>query len=66
MSIEKLVLSVSEAAFVLGCSEHKIYRLIHSNVLGAYKDVGGRPWHIPDYCVKDYISSCMKSKAFER
>lgn len=66
MAIEKAVLSVSEAAFVLGCSEQKIYRLIRANALGAYKDVGGRPWHIPDYCVRDYIDSCMKIRTFAK
>ena len=57
MKIEKNILTVSEAACVLSCSTHVIYRLIHTNALGAYKDATGRPWRIPEACINDYIAS---------
>lgn len=66
MDIRKNILSVPEASFVLGCSEQKIYRLIHAKALKAYKDVGGRPWHIPSCSIKEYITSCMNSSAFTK
>lgn len=57
MKIEKNILTVSEAACILSCSTHVIYRLIRANALRAYKDSEGHPWRIPESCIKDYISS---------
>ena len=61
MKIDKTILTTAEAASVLSCSTQAIYHLIHTRALRAYKDVGGRPWRIPDYCIKDYIASRMSS-----
>ena len=62
MLIDKLTLSVSEAASILNCSSQTIYRLIHNKSLNAYKDLGGRPWHIPDYSIRNYIFSRMNAR----
>lgn len=62
MIIEKNILTVSEAACVLSCSTQCVYRLIHSNALRAYKDAAGRPWRIPESCIKDYVASRMNSQ----
>ena len=62
MFIEEKIYTVSEAASILRCSSQKIYHLIHNKSLGAYKDVGGRPWHIPNYCIESYVYSCMSDK----
>lgn len=59
MKLEKNILTVSEAACVLSCSTHIIYRLIHTHALGAYKDAGGHPWRIPDVSIKNYVATRM-------
>ncbi|SHK98462.1 DNA binding domain-containing protein, excisionase family [Selenomonas ruminantium] len=61
MKVEKNILTVAEAACILSCSPHVIYRLIHSNALGAFKDAEGRPWRIPESCIKDYVASRMSN-----
>ena len=61
MKIEKNILTVSEAACVLSCNTHVIYHLIHTNALGAYKDAKGRPWRIPESCIKDYVATRMSN-----
>ena len=66
MNIEKNILTVSEAACVLSCSTHNVYRLIHSKALRAYKDAAGRPWRIPESCIKDYVASRMNNTDFTR
>ena len=66
MKIEKTILTVSETAFILNCSDHVIYRLIHANALGAYKDIGGRRWRIPECSVTDYVASRMRDSASMR
>lgn len=63
MKLEKDILTVSEAACVLSCSTQCVYRLIHSNALRAYKDAAGRPWRIPESCIKDYVASRMNPPA---
>ena len=63
MKVEKTTLTVSEAAFVLNCSDQIIYRLIHANALGAYKDIGGRRWLIPEDSVTGYVESRMRDSA---
>ena len=63
MKVEKNILTVSEAACILSCSTHVIYRLIHTNALRAYKDAEGRPWRIPESCIKDYVASRMSNAA---
>lgn len=63
MIIEKNILTVSEAACVLSCSTQCVYRLIHTHALRAYKDAAGRPWRIPESCIKDYVASRMTPTA---
>ena len=53
MQIEKLVLHVSDAASLIGVSSHKIYEMIQSKELLAYK--AGKAWKIPTDAVEDYI-----------
>ena len=48
MLINKTVLHVAEVACLLGCSSYKIYHLIYSGQLGAYKMPGHRVWNIPE------------------
>ena len=62
MFIEEKIYTVSEAASILRCSSQKIYHLIHIKALNAYKDIGGRPWHIPNYCIENYVSSRINDK----
>lgn len=57
MLIEKYILSVAETAALMGYSSGKIYRLIHTEALVAYKDDGGRIWHIPVTSITSYVSS---------
>lgn len=40
-----------------GVSVHIIYRLIHERQLFAYKDEGGKAWHIPEDAIRDYVVS---------
>lgn len=56
MEINKFVLSVQEAQYVLGASSRTIYRLIHQNILYAYKDHGGRIWKIPEQSIINYFN----------
>jgi len=39
MFIEEKIYTVSEAASILRCSSQKIYRLIHTKALNAYKKI---------------------------
>lgn len=66
MKVEKTILTVSETAFMLNCSDQIIYRLIHAKALRAYKDFGGRRWLIPEYSVTDYVESRMRDSASMR
>ena len=63
MIIEKNILTVSETACVLSCSTQCVYRLIRTNALRAYKDAAGRPWRIPESCIRDYVASRMNPPA---
>ncbi len=47
MILNKTVLNVSEAAFVLNTSSYCIYNLIHTGKLRAYKDANQYGWRIP-------------------
>lgn len=66
MLIEKYILTVSETAALMGYSAGKIYQLIHADALSAYKDDGGRIWHIPFTSIIDYTSSCLHRKPSEK
>ena len=55
MQLEKLVLHVSDAASLLGVSSQKIYQMIHTRELAAYK--AGKAWKISATAIEDYIRS---------
>ena len=57
MLVNKAVLYPAEAAAARGVSVHIIYRLIHEKRLFAYKDEGGKAWHIPEDAIRDYVAS---------
>ena len=61
MLINKTILYVSEATSVLGCSTYRIYFLIHTGILPAYKDEGGKTWHIPEQSIKDYVATHLNA-----
>lgn len=66
MKIEKSILTVPEVAHILNCSDQIIYRFIHAGALGAYKDVGGRRWLIPEDSVTGYVEFRMRDSASMR
>jgi len=66
MTINKEVVSVSEAAALLGISSQTVYDLIHTGELVAYKDAGRHPWHIPSSAIEDYIQRRMNPNARHR
>lgn len=53
--VNKLVVSVSDAACLLSVSDQKIYKLIFSEQLVAYKD--GKAWKIQMSSIENYINS---------
>ena len=57
MALEKYVLTVAETAALMGYGTGKIYQLIHEDVLKAYKDEGGRIWHVPATSIADYVNA---------
>ena len=63
MLIEKFVFTVAEAAALIGYSSGTVYRLIHRNAIMAYKDEGGRVWHIPSDSIVDYVAARMHKNA---
>ena len=66
MLVEKYILTVAETASLMGYSSGKIYRLIHADALLAYKDDGGRIWHIPVTSITSYVSSRIHKNKSER
>ena len=66
MSIEKYILTVSETAALMGYSSGKVYQLIHADALKAYKDDGGRIWHVPFTSIIDYTNSRLHRKPSEK
>lgn len=55
MKIEKRVLHVSGAASLLCVSSQKIYQMIASGELFAYK--AGKAWKIPEESIENYLKS---------
>ena len=66
MLVEKMLLSVAETASLMGYSSWKVYRLIHSKSLGAFKDESGRVWHVPATSIMDYVDARMHMQAPEK
>ena len=63
MLINKTVFYVAEAASLLSLSSQKIYSLIYSGELGAYKISGQRRWNIPEEAIQDFKTTCMREYA---
>ena len=63
MLINKTVLFVAEAACVLNYSSHKIYSMIHSGELSAYKIPGHKRWYIPEESIKAHVTAMMRRYA---
>ena len=57
MILDKKILNISEAAFLLGISGRSVYQLIHSGKLCAYKDENHYAWHIPEESLKHYMAT---------
>lgn len=57
MLINKYVLYAAEAASLLNCPVHVIYDLIRTHKLRAYKNPGGRAWHIPADAIQEYVNN---------
>lgn len=54
---DKLLLTVSEAAYILNCSSAYVYKLIHFGVL-RYK-MHGKAFRIPSEDVENYVRSSL-------
>lgn len=52
---QQLLMHVSDAGSILGCSSQTIYKLINNDELKAFKT--GRAWKISAQSVKDYASA---------
>lgn len=55
MILDKKILNISEAAYLLGISGRGVYQLIHSGKLCAYKDENNYAWHIPEEALGSVI-----------
>lgn len=71
MTFEKEILNVTETAYYLSCSQQKVYSLIHSGNLEAYKDAGqngraGRNWKITAFSVDYYLRTMINKYSSEK
>lgn len=57
IQITKEVIFASEAATLLCMSTQRIYKLIHTGILPAYKDEDSRTWKIPVSSLENYIKN---------
>lgn len=57
MILNKRILNISEAAYLLGISGRGVYQLIHSGKICAYKDENHYAWHIPEAALQAYMES---------
>lgn len=62
IQVNKSVIFASEAAALLGMSVQRVYGLIHSGELPAYKELDSRAWKIPAESVANYIQKQMKER----
>ena len=60
---DKLLLTVSEVAYILNCSSAYVYKLIHSGVL-RYK-MHGKAFRIPSEDVENYVRFSLHNKSPE-
>lgn len=61
MMLDKKLLSVREAAGVLGCPASKIYELLHRGLLVGFKYEGSNVWYIPEESVRSFIKQRIYS-----
>ena len=61
MMIDKKLLSVREAAGVLGCPVSKVYDLLHRGLLVGFKYEGSNAWYIPEESVRVFIAQRIYS-----
>lgn len=57
MIINKSILTVIETQQILCLNTYKVYQLIHSGALFAYKDEGCNMWKIPEQSINDYLDN---------
>ena len=57
MLVYKQVFYAAEVANILGCSVHRVYNLIHTGQLKAYKMTDSNSWHVTADSIQDYIDS---------
>ena len=62
IQVNKSVIFASEAASMLCMSVQRVYGLIHSGELPAYKEKDSRAWKIPAESVANYIQKQMKER----
>jgi len=60
MRIEKILLTVSDVASLLGCCDQVIYKKIAKGELAAFKT--GGVWKIYAQSVSDYVAAKLKDK----
>lgn len=60
VQVNKSVIFASEAATLLGMSVQRVYGLIHSGKLPAYKEKDSHAWKIPAESIENYIREQMK------
>ena len=63
MLINKILFSAADAASILDCCSAKVYGLIKTKQLAAYKDKGGHDWHITDKAILSYVKGRMVEQA---
>ncbi|MDY4416691.1 helix-turn-helix domain-containing protein [Selenomonas sp.] len=64
--VSKSVLFTSEAATLLSLSVQRVYGLIHSGKLPAYKEKDCRAWKIPAESVTNYIQMQLKENGTQK
>lgn len=62
MILNKSVLYAGEASVVLNMPVQKVYKLIKSGVLLAYKDDCSKAWKIPEQSILDYHEQRLNSR----
>ena len=65
VQVNKSVIFASEAATLLCMSVQRVYDLIHTGKLPAYKEKDSRAWKIPAESIANYIQQQMKEQEAE-
>ncbi len=66
VQVNKSVIFASEAATLLGMSVQRVYGLIHSGELPAYKEKDSHAWKIPAESIANYIQVQMKANGMKK